>query len=706
MGLINRIKQTAVTLRFSILSIFIALFLVTMLAIIVVTTIRFEKTLTFTSFERMHQASLLVSKQLQDIVDKVVIETRMTADLIQDGVLDIHDEFEIVAYSYNIIRTLELGRSTYWADTNGFFIGSRKREDGSIINEMYEKKPNSLTYATYPMDKEGHFSKIFSTPPMDYDPRTRPWYIVAKDAKQFAWSDPYLFVFGKKKQIGIAAGIPIYKSDGSLEGVFGISVPLKYIDLFLHAENISKNSQAFIIDSRGNLIAFPGLENFVERSSKSLKLPQLSSLSMPWLEMSLDTFNQTGQTSFSLDYNGKTYLFHYQPITFFNKKNWYIVIAIPKSDFTGDLEKMNLIVLIVCLIILGISVFVVSNLINRVIKPIIQLVKETRKIKNFELDEDINITSRIKEVMYLTNAISSMKSGLQSFQKYIPKVLVRQLIETHQHIQIGGEKKELVVFFSDIKNFTSIAEIMDPNELMLYLCDYFEALTQIIIKNGGTIDKYIGDSIMAFWGAPIPVVEPVEQAARAAILCQKKLIEFNQNSIEQKKYPLETRIGMHLGDCIVGNIGSSERLNYTVIGDTTNIASRLENINKVYGTNIIVSEAIYQVLKDKFIMRMLDHVAVKGKTQSCYIYELLAEISDEVPFDIHLYQEVFANGFSAYRQQHFDEAIEFFKQCLQIYSNDTVAPIFIKRCMNFKSNPPNKNWDGLWEAFKSNSNEL
>lgn len=498
--LINRIKCTAVSLRFSILSIFIALFLISMLSLIVVTSIRFEKTLTYTSFERMHQASLLVSKQLENIVDEIVIQTHITANLIQDKVLDINDEFEIVAYGYHLIRTLELGRSTYWADTHGFFLGSRKQEDGSIINEMYDKKPNSLIYATYPMDKQGKFIKIISTPPMDYDPRTRPWYIVAKAAKNFAWSDPYIFLFGQKKQIGIAAGIPVYKSDGSLEGVFGISVPLKYIDLFLHAENISKHSQAYIIDSSGLLIAFPGLERFVERSSGSLTLPQLHSLSMPWLEMSLDTFNLTGQSSFSLDYKGKKYLFHYEPIKAFPKKKWYVVIAIPKSDFTGELEKMNLIVIMICLIILIISIFLVSGLINRLIKPIIQLTKETRKIKNFQLDEDINIHSRIKEVIYLTNAIISMKSGLQSFQKYVPKALVRQLIETHQHIQIGGERKQLVVFFSDIKNFTSIAEIMDPNELMLHLCDYFEALTQIIIKKGGTIDKYIGDSQLWHFG--------------------------------------------------------------------------------------------------------------------------------------------------------------------------------------------------------------
>jgi adenylate cyclase len=238
----------------------------------------------------------------------------------------------------------------------------------------------------------------------------------------------------------------------------------------------------------------------------------------------------------------------------------------------------------------------------------------------------------------------------------------------------------LVVFFSDIENFTSIAEKMDPTELMEQVCEYFEVLTQVIFSQKGTIDKYIGDSIMAFWGAPVPEEAPCDHAARAALLCQKKIAELNAKWDQQGRPKFVTRIGLHKGEAIVGNLGSIERLNYTAIGDTINISSRLESINKVYHTFIIVSDVVYEEIKDRFILRMIDRVIVKGRTHAISIYELLGEELVDIPFDVKAYQAEFAQGFTAYKNHQWQEAILYFQRCLSIFPKDTVAPIFIKRC--------------------------
>ena len=243
---------------------------------------------------------------------------------------------------------------------------------------------------------------------------------------------------------------------------------------------------------------------------------------------------------------------------------------------------------------------------------------ETENIKEFNLDGEIKINSRIKEVINLKDAIHSMKIGLKLFQKYIPKVLVRQLIESGEDIRIGGVRKKLAIFFSDIKNFTTISEKTDPNLLMLQMGEYFEALTQIIINEKGTIDKYIGDSIMAFWGSPLPDVNPCHHAAKAALRCQKKLDMLNAQWANKGNNTFYTRIGIHTGDAIVGNVGSTERFSYTAIGDSINVASRLEEINKNYKTKIIVSDAMYEEIKDQFILRMIDCVVVKGRSQSIW----------------------------------------------------------------------------------------
>jgi adenylate cyclase len=202
---------------------------------------------------------------------------------------------------------------------------------------------------------------------------------------------------------------------------------------------------------------------------------------------------------------------------------------------------------------------------------------------------------------------------------------VQQLIESREDSRVGGIRKQVVVIFSDIENFTSIAEKMDPNELMEQICQYFDELSNIIISQKGTIDKYIGDSIMAFWGAPLMVKNPCDHAAKAALLCQKKIEELNKEWTKQGKPSFITRIGIHKGEAIVGNVGSSERLNYTALGDTINMTSRIEKINKIYNTNIIVSDSVYEEIKDRFTLRRIDTVVLTGRTAAIDIYELLAE---------------------------------------------------------------------------------
>jgi len=277
------------------------------------------------------------------------------------------------------------------------------------------------------------------------------------------------------------------------------------------------------------------------------------------------------------------------------------------------------------LIGLFMSALIISYFVNRIVKPIKMLAAETEQIKQFNLDGNSRVVSRIKEVMLLKSAIDAMKKGLRHFQRYVPKVLVQQLIALGPNAHIDGEKKQLAVFFSDIENFTSIAETMEPQQLIRQLGEYFEALTQIIILENGTIDKYIGDSIMAFWGAPLVDDAGAIHAARAALRCQEKLISLNAKWRQLGLSPLQTRMGIHLGDAIVGNLGSSERWNYTAIGDTVNIASRLEGLNKAFHSQIVVSDKVYEQTKAIFTFKLLGSVALKGRSEKIVVYELLGE---------------------------------------------------------------------------------
>ena len=459
---------------------------------------------------------------------------------------------------------------------------------------------------------------------------------------------------------------------------------------------LSKHSVIFLVSNDGKIIAFPTISQYQNKDLMHIHALPIDR----WAIQAFEQYKTTHQKSFSFDYEDENYLASFAPLSRTGADDWLIGAVVPMDDFIGQVRKTHLMTLIMCVGILFFGILIVVNLVRRVVKPLKKITAEIKKIQNFELEGNKRIRSRIKEVTYMADALYSMKKGLRTFQKYIPASLVRQLIESGEDVRVGGVKKPLVILFSDIQNFTSISEQVEPDQLTRHICQYFDELSKIITTNSGTIDKYIGDAIMAFWGAPLPVITPCHKAAEAALRCIQRSTELNTQWQQAGKPVLYTRIGVHLGDVIVGNLGSSERLNYTAIGDAINIASRLEGINKIYGTQIIVSDSVYQQIKDQFILRKIDRVILKGKVTSDSIYELVAERRDQVTYDFEKYTMYFTQAFEAYQQKKWDEAISLFSACLEVYHTDPLAPVFIQRCREFEIIPPTKNWDGAWSIHE------
>lgn len=678
--LYEKSKHIIVTLRFSILSIFITLFIITMVIIMVIRSVAYIDAISIASRYLMNAASTRVSHVISRNLRPTRIDTELSAHLLQSGVIQTTPE-QLIPYTYYLVKTQTLATEAYWGDERGNFIAAVKQPDGTISTDIYNRDVSPATHEVISRDKAGNITGRHFSPNLTFDPRTRPWYVKAKVIKDTIWTDIYLFE--PYPALGISAATPVFVN-GKLKGIFGIDVSLDYLSQFITDLKIAKSGYAFVVAANEDLVAYPKREPFTQLLDHPYQLSNIHQAKIPLIDESLDQYKKTGEQIQIIKHDGKNYMVSYLPVEDMKEGGWLIGAVSPQEDFIGQLQKLNIITLEITTLILILGIYLVSGLVSRVVKPINFLAKETVKIKNFELDGIINIKSRIKEVILLTEAIKAMKSGLKQFQKYVPKGLVHQLIASGEDARIGGVKKQLVVLFSDIQNFTSISEKMDPNLLMLQVCEYFEALSQIIIDEKGTIDKYIGDSIMAFWGAPLPELDPCGHAARAALKCEQKIVELNLKWESEGKYPLNTRVGIHMGDAIVGNLGSSERFNYTAIGDTINISSRLEAINKKYKTHIIVSEAVYHCIKDAFILRLVDYVRVKGKRKRIYIYELLCERAEELSFDIFTYRDEFEKGFSAYENDEWDRAIEHFTRCVEIYPEDTVAPIFIERCISLK----------------------
>jgi len=286
-----------------------------------------------------------------------------------------------------------------------------------------------------------------------------------------------------------------------------------------------------------------------------------------------------------------------------------------------NLLKTVILSAVICILI---GVLMGINFSRRITKSIHLLTKEVNKIQSFNFEESPKINSYIYEFNQLGNAISGMKQGLRSFKKYVPSDLVLDLLNNKKEAQLSVQKKEITVMFTDIVDFTVIAEKISLDDLLKILSEYFAAVADVITRNRGTVDKFIGDSIMAFWGAPQENVNHAYDACRTALEIQLVLHKLNKKLVDQNLPALNTRVGMSTGVCTVGNIGHKDRFNYTAIGDTVNVANRVEILNKNYSTDILITHSTYQIIRDDYDCIKLDSVAIKGKKDSVEVYQLLS----------------------------------------------------------------------------------
>ena len=298
-------------------------------------------------------------------------------------------------------------------------------------------------------------------------------------------------------------------------------------------------------------------------------------------------------------------------------------------------------------------------------------------------------------VIYYLTEERSRKWITSVFGKYVSPVVIDNLIKNPDRIKLGGEKRNITIFFSDIRGFTSLSEKLDPEELVRLLNEYLTEMTSIILKDQGLVDKYMGDSIMAFWGAPLDQPNHAEMACSSSLDMTAKLTELQKKWKHEGIPSFTIGIGLNSGDAIVGNMGSLNRFDYTVTGDHVNIASRMEGLNKIYGTTIIISENTYRIVKDTFETRKLDAVKVKGKKKPIFIYELLSRkggLSKKQRDFVASYE----SSLELYFQKKWKPALKSFQQTLKLM-DDKAAQVLCARCQEFIQNPPSKDWDGVWE---------
>lgn len=280
-----------------------------------------------------------------------------------------------------------------------------------------------------------------------------------------------------------------------------------------------------------------------------------------------------------------------------------------------------------------------------------------------------------------------------AFGRYVSASLVETITAHPERLELGGEEMEVTVLFSDLVGFTQLAEGMSPKGLISLLNEYFAVMTDIILAQMGTLDKFIGDALMAVWGAPVPMADHAVRACRSALEMRKAMAQLRANWEQEGMPRLSARVGLHSGRVLAGNVGSKERFNYTVMGDTVNLASRLEGVNKQYGTEILMSEATHDLLGDQFLTREIDSVQVKGRRQPVTIFELVDYPS---PSGERSWLSAFEAGRKFYQICDWSQAEKYFQEVLQHKPDDQPAKVFLERCLHYRQDPPPAEWQGVF----------
>ena len=293
---------------------------------------------------------------------------------------------------------------------------------------------------------------------------------------------------------------------------------------------------------------------------------------------------------------------------------------------------------------------------------------------------------------------SSQKRFIKNaFSTYLAPAVVKQLMDNPETLVLGGEKRKITAFFSDVESFTSISETLEPDELVALLNEFLTQMTDIILEYKGTVDKFEGDAIIAFFGAPGELVNQEEIACTVSLKMQQRLSELRYKWKKEGKPELHMRIGMDTGTAVVGNMGSQNRMDYTMMGDTVNIAARLEGVNKVYGCYSLASKDTYSPAAAGSIFgRELDSVVLMGKKEPVDIYEIMGftnDIGDDTKTMVNYYKD----ALDAYRKQNWDKAIDLFKKAQSLFPDDKPSMTMLKRCLEYKSSPPSKNWNGSFK---------
>ena len=666
--------------------------------------------------------SEIVEAQVNSLLDVASRQGDLNLDLIRNRVIDTTTFHRLARLWISVLKTHpRLSRQSIAMEATGEWSFIRRVPEGGKL-AVGELRPDPSTGRLEQRDywPEDYPDRPFNVVPdaNDQDPRVLPWYIQAAKARRQVWSGAYILrdLEGFGHIPGVSCCTPILADDGSLQGVLTTSFDVVALSDFLQTLEVGRTGFAFVVETLPNgrrrvlahpdpkILTRPAKATDKEKATGKARLhelvppEELSDSRVPAFlrEVPKTVAPAIGRrtTRVHFEHDGVPYIGAYRSLPHADRPHWQICIVMPESDVMGRVYQGNREMLGV-----GLTVLIAATLIGLVVsarlaRPLERIVRQTAKIGRFEVEARPVAHSSIVEIDRLACVVEDTKTSLRSFGKYVPTDLIRQMFATGREAAPGGDRRRITISFCDLADFTTLSERLSPETLLAQMGDYFGRFSADIAAEGGTVDKYIGDAIMALWGAPTPSDGHAVAACLAALRNQETMADLNRRWRADGRPELVARIGIMTGDVIVGNIGSPARLNYTAMGDAVNLASRLEGLGKFYGTRILIGEPTYLEAGDVVLARPVDRVSVKGKSEGMLIYELLA-LRDGAGPDLVELARLAGEALRHYRDREWEEALALFGEILRLRPSDGPATVLAGRCRDFLEIPPAPDWDGV-----------
>jgi class 3 adenylate cyclase/ABC-type nitrate/sulfonate/bicarbonate transport system substrate-binding protein len=518
----------------------------------------------------------------------------------------------------------------------------------------------------------------------DTDIRTLPGYQTAKITRTLAVTEPSI-----NPDTGfpvISVRVPIFKGVDFL-GCASANITIDVLSRFLEKHRASLRSTTLFADRNGKIIAFPEAQKGVRIENGILKIATLADIDSPDVREAYRHHARGGTDSFVFQSptNGEELIAAFANFPDGFGQPWQVITLTPIDDFVGTLKATNRLMMVIIIILTMIELFFIYFASSRLSRPVENVSQQLQEIESLHFDTPASRPSNIREIARLESAASLLRTSLKSFSSFVPLDVVRQLIKSGIPLTLGVEPRFLTVFFSDLENFSSYSETLAPDDLLVQISTYLEQVSGAIADEGGTVDKFIGDGVMAFWNAPVERPDHVLRACAGALRAARRMECVNDAWEAEGRPRIRIRIGLNCANVLVGNVGSSARLSYTALGDGVNVAARLEGINKVFGTTICISDSIYDQVHTEVMVRPLKRVQVKGRKTEFMIYELLAlRNSDDPELRVRDRDEQLSTmtGTASRLLEAGDiaAAARAYRAILERFPDDPVANLMLKEC--------------------------